>query len=75
MRICAIRPDTFYGEGDQFFIPTVLRTAKHMRGSFPRIGNGITPSSYVGNVAWGHIKVSMIVVEYDMLRQYNNFLD
>lgn len=47
-----------YGEGDPYFIPSALRSAKSNNGILTRIGSGkaLFQQAYVGNMAWAHIK-------------------
>ena len=52
-----IRPDTFYGELDKLFVTTSIEAANVTFGYLPYIGSGVQPNSYVGNTAWGHVKV------------------
>ena len=52
-----IRPDTFYGELDKLFVTTSIEAANVTFGYLPYIGSGVQPKSYVGNTAWGHVKV------------------
>ena len=52
-----IRPDTFYGELDKLFVTTPIEAANVTFGYLPYTGSGVQPNSYVGNTAWGHVKV------------------
>ncbi len=65
---CSLRCPTMYGEGDQSFIPTSIRAAKHCFGYFIPIGltggSGRTMQSlYVGNAAWGHVLAAKKLLE------------
>ncbi|KAM7356184.1 sterol-4-alpha-carboxylate 3-dehydrogenase, decarboxylating [Cochliomyia hominivorax] len=53
----AIRPPLTYGEGDELFVPNVLKYLSKHNYSYPRIAGagGKQQVSYAGNVAWGHI--------------------
>lgn len=56
LRTLILRPSLMYGEGDPYFVPTVLETAS-ITGFLTPIGNGraLSQYAYVGNVAWAHV--------------------
>ncbi|KNC23310.1 hypothetical protein FF38_10731, partial [Lucilia cuprina] len=53
----AIRPPLTYGEGDELFVPNVIKYLSKHKYMYPRIAGagGKQQISYAGNVAWGHI--------------------
>ena len=61
LRTAVIRPDTFYGELDKLFVTTSIEAASVTFGYLPYIGSGVQPNSYVGNTAWGHVKVYVLI--------------
>lgn len=46
-----------YGEGDPYFVTTMLQQANSRNGTLHRLGSGqaLFQCSYAGNVAWAHI--------------------
>ena len=52
-----LRPTVMYGEGDPYFVTSMLQQANSHGGTLPRLGSGqaLFQCCYVGNVAWAHV--------------------
>lgn len=53
----SLRPTVMYGEGDPYFVTSMLKQASSRKGTLPRLGSGqaLFQCSYVGNIAWAHV--------------------
>ena len=60
LRTIALRPSGIFGEGDPLFVPSVINNARKGKMKFI-IGSGrnLMDFTYVGNVAYSHILVSL----------------
>lgn len=57
LRTLSLRPTVLYGEGDERFVPTLLKVGHKFNGIIPKLCGvgGKQQISYVGNAAWAHI--------------------
>jgi 3beta-hydroxy-delta5-steroid dehydrogenase / steroid delta-isomerase len=58
LKTLVLRPTLTYGEGDNIFIPSVLKNAKAQKGVLPKVNHVFIRSQfiYAGNVAWSCLK-------------------
>ncbi|XP_058462323.1 3 beta-hydroxysteroid dehydrogenase/Delta 5--_4-isomerase [Malaya genurostris] len=58
LKTIAIRPPVIFGEGDQRFVPTLIRVAMRFGGEIPKIAGpgGKQQLLYAGNAAWAHYR-------------------
>ncbi|XP_065079851.1 3 beta-hydroxysteroid dehydrogenase/Delta 5--_4-isomerase [Ochlerotatus camptorhynchus] len=58
LKTIAIRPPVTFGEGDQRFIPSIIKVALRFNGEIPKIAGpgGKQQLVYAGNVAWAHVR-------------------
>ncbi|XP_055607558.1 NADPH-dependent 3-keto-steroid reductase Hsd3b4 [Uranotaenia lowii] len=58
LKTIAIRPPVMFGEGDQLFVPTLIKVALRFGGELPKIAGpgGKQQVLYAGNAAWAHYR-------------------
>ncbi|EAT48210.1 AAEL000733-PA [Aedes aegypti] len=58
LKTIAIRPPVVFGEGDQRFIPSIIKVALRFNGEIPKLAGpgGKQQLVYAGNVAWAHLR-------------------
>ena len=64
LQTVAIRPTVMYGEGDKFYVPTMLRTAKFWGGILPAFGNA--------KAVFQQVRAKLY--PYAMSNQYSRFI-
>uniref|UniRef100_A0A8D8BPX9 3 beta-hydroxysteroid dehydrogenase type 4 n=1 Tax=Culex pipiens TaxID=7175 RepID=A0A8D8BPX9_CULPI len=58
LKTIAIRPPVMFGEGDQRFVPGVIKVAMRFGGEIPKLAGpgGKQQLVYAGNAAWAHFR-------------------